>query len=39
MTQSAVFTTSRLCSMTEHGIALVDQSVQDLQETLHVFEM
>ena len=23
----------------QHGVALVDQSVQDLQETLHVFEM
>jgi len=23
----------------EHGVALVDETVQDLQETLHVFEM
>ena len=30
--QSAVFMTSRLCSMTDHAVALVDQLVQHLQE-------
>ena len=39
MTQSAVLTTSRLCSITTHGVALVDQAVQHLEELADVLEV
>ena len=39
MSQSAVLMTSRLCSMTTHGVAGLDEAVQHLQQLLNVVEV